>query len=56
MIDYKPCIFHVQDLHHILVAVHENENPSVTDILVHEGIYNTTQGVKTFSHIYRLRI
>lgn len=36
MIDYKSSIFHVQDLHHILVAVHEDENSTITDILVHQ--------------------
>jgi hypothetical protein len=52
VIDDKPGIFHVQDLHHILVRVHEDENPSVTDIPVHQGVDHTTQGVKTFAHIY----
>jgi hypothetical protein len=56
MIDYKPGVFHVKDLHNVLVAVHENEYPSVTDILVHQGVDNTTQGVKTFAHIHRKRI
>jgi len=43
----------MQDFHHILLTVHEDKYPSVTDILVHQGVNHTTECVKTFAHIYR---
>jgi len=49
-------IFHVEDLHHIQIPVHEDKHCSIPDILVHRGSNNTAQRIKAFSHIYRQRI
>jgi hypothetical protein len=55
-IDNQSGIFHVKDLHHIPVPVHEYKHCSIPDILVHGRSNNTAQGVKAFAHIHRERI
>lgn len=46
----------MKDLHHILVTVNEDEDATVTYILVHQRVNYTAQGVKALSHIYRKRV
>ena len=52
MIDHHPGIFHVQDLHDVLPAVNEDENPAIANILVHHRVNNPAQGIEALAHIY----
>jgi len=53
MIDHQPGIFHMKDLHDVLIPVNKNEDTTGANILIHGRSYNTAECIKTLSHIYR---
>jgi hypothetical protein len=54
MVNHHPGVFHMKDLHDILLTVDEDEDFSAANISAHLRVNNTTQGVKALAHIYRM--
>lgn len=56
MVNHQTGIFHVKYLHDRLPSIDKDKNLTTSDIMVHIGRYNSTESVKTLSHIHRGRI
>jgi hypothetical protein len=46
----------VEDLHDVLLPVDEDKHLAASNIPVHLGVHDTTQGVKALAYVYRIGI